>query len=277
MSVTVSLLWVCDSSPSSFSDSESCRDSLVLLRLPARRMEDREPPFLTRKLRAPLIWSSREPPIRILRMGAGEDGSGETSSALFIKISTQGNDKPISFVWHDTWSHLELPASSCHHRWCQTSAYGCCCWANRARLHHRGCPQSWSSSHSDDGRAPGPDADGSCPDPTGHTCAGIYSKGSSIACFWFIFSVHILFSRSIAILQVIIDPMNAYFLMWLTTRGSVRGRGKQGKVSRRKVVISNNSWQAAIFRAKGQPHFVGLTVSLGWIKNKAGWLKHWNV
>lgn len=97
MSVTVSLLWVCDSSPSSFSDSESCRDSLVLLRLPARRMEDSEPPFLTRKLRAPLIWSSREPPIRILRMGAGEDGSGETSSALFIKISTQGNDKPIGF------------------------------------------------------------------------------------------------------------------------------------------------------------------------------------
>lgn len=30
-------------------------------------------------------------------MGAGEDGSGETSSALFIKISTQGNDKPIGF------------------------------------------------------------------------------------------------------------------------------------------------------------------------------------
>lgn len=55
MSVTVSLLCVCDSSPSSFSDSESCRDSLVLLRLPARRMDDREPPFFTRKLRAPLI------------------------------------------------------------------------------------------------------------------------------------------------------------------------------------------------------------------------------
>lgn len=48
----------------------------------------------------------------------------------------------------------------------------------------------------------------------------------------------------------------------LTTSGSVRGRGKQGKVSRRKVVISNNNWQAAIFSAKGQPHFVGLTVSL---------------
>lgn len=91
MSVTVSLLCVCDSSPSSFSDSESCRDSLVLLRLPARRMEDREPPFFTRKLRAPLIWSSREPPIRILRMGAGEDGSGERSSKLFIIIiSRQG-------------------------------------------------------------------------------------------------------------------------------------------------------------------------------------------
>lgn len=60
----------------------------------------------------------------------------------------------------------------------------------------------------------------------------------------------------------------------LTTRGSVRGRGKQGKVSRRNVVISNNNWQAAIFRAKGQPHFVGLTVSVGWINNKAGQLKH---
>lgn len=47
-----------------------------------------------------------------------------------------------------------------------------------------------------------------------------------------------------------------------TTRGSVRGRGKQGKVSRRKVVISKSSWQAAIFNAKGQPHFVGFTVSL---------------
>lgn len=47
----------------------------------------------------------------------------------------------------------------------------------------------------------------------------------------------------------------------LTTSGSVRGRGKQGNVSRRKVVISSSSWQAAIFRAKGQPHFVGFTVS----------------
>lgn len=47
----------------------------------------------------------------------------------------------------------------------------------------------------------------------------------------------------------------------LTTRGSVRGRGKQGKVSLRKVVISSSSWHAAIFRAKGQPHLVGLTVS----------------
>lgn len=47
----------------------------------------------------------------------------------------------------------------------------------------------------------------------------------------------------------------------LTTRGSVRGRGKQGKVSRRKVVISSSSWHAAIFSAKGQPHLVGLTVS----------------
>lgn len=55
MSVTVSRLCVCDSSPSSFSDSESCRDNLVLLRLPALRIDDREPPFFTRKLRAPLI------------------------------------------------------------------------------------------------------------------------------------------------------------------------------------------------------------------------------
>lgn len=84
MSVTVSRLCVCDSSPSSFSDSESCRDSLVLLRLPALRMDDREPPFFTRKLRAPLIWSRREPPMRIFRMGAGEDGSGERSSTLFV-------------------------------------------------------------------------------------------------------------------------------------------------------------------------------------------------
>lgn len=73
MSVTVSLLCVWDSSPSSFSDSESCRDSLVLFRLPARRMDDNDPPFFTRKLRAPLICSSREPPIRIFRMGAGEE------------------------------------------------------------------------------------------------------------------------------------------------------------------------------------------------------------
>lgn len=90
MSVTVSLLCVCDSSPSSFSDSESCRDSLVLLRLPARRMEDKEPPFFTRKLRAPLIWSSREPPIRILRIGAGEEGSGKRSSKWL-------NDNSLTF------------------------------------------------------------------------------------------------------------------------------------------------------------------------------------
>ncbi len=48
----------------------------------------------------------------------------------------------------------------------------------------------------------------------------------------------------------------------LTTRGSVLGLGRQGKVSRRKVVISRSSWQAAIFREKGHPHFVGLTVSV---------------
>lgn len=87
MSVTVSRLCVCDSSPSSFSDSESCRDSLVLLRLPALRMDDREPPFFTRKLRAPLIWSRRVPPMRIFRMGTGEDGSGERSSTLFVTMN----------------------------------------------------------------------------------------------------------------------------------------------------------------------------------------------
>ena len=169
MSVTVSLLCVCDSSPSSFSDSESCRDSLVLLRLPARRMEDKEPPFLTRKLRAPLIWSSREPPIRILRMGAGEEGSGQRSSNLFILISRQGGDKANSLLRTTAWSHLEPPASSCHRRWCLTSACGCCCWENRVRPHRRGCPRSLSSSRSDGGRGRGPDAGGSCPDPTGDT------------------------------------------------------------------------------------------------------------
>lgn len=46
----------------------------------------------------------------------------------------------------------------------------------------------------------------------------------------------------------------------LTIRGSVRGRGRQGKVSLKKVVISKSSWQAAIFKAKGQLHFDGLTV-----------------
>lgn len=46
----------------------------------------------------------------------------------------------------------------------------------------------------------------------------------------------------------------------LTTRGSVRGLGMYGKVSRRKVVISRRSWQAAIFSAKGQQHLVGFTV-----------------
>lgn len=93
MSVTVSLLWVCDSCPSSFSDSESCRDSLVLLRLPARRMDDSEPPFFTRKLRAPLICSSLEPPMRILRTGAGEDGSGERSSEWLIKKKKKEKQK----------------------------------------------------------------------------------------------------------------------------------------------------------------------------------------
>lgn len=63
-----------------------------------------------------------------------------------------------------------------------------------------------------------------------------------------------------------------------TTRGSVRGRGKQGNVSRRKVVISKSSWQAAIFKAKGQPHFVGFTVSLwrGWIRKNTTWLQSQN-
>lgn len=46
----------------------------------------------------------------------------------------------------------------------------------------------------------------------------------------------------------------------LTTRGSGRGLGMYGKVSRRKVVISRRSWQAAIFSAKGQQHLVGFTV-----------------
>lgn len=65
--------------------------------------------------------------------------------------------------WHE--SHPEPPGSSYHRRWCQTSECGCCCWGNRARLRRRGCPQSWSSSRSDGGRALGPDAGGSCPDP----------------------------------------------------------------------------------------------------------------
>lgn len=73
ISVTVSLLWESSRSDStSFSDSESCLDILVLFRLPARRMDDSEPPFFTRKLLAPLICSSREPPIRIFLIGAEE-------------------------------------------------------------------------------------------------------------------------------------------------------------------------------------------------------------
>lgn len=48
----------------------------------------------------------------------------------------------------------------------------------------------------------------------------------------------------------------------LTTRGSVRGLGRQEKVSRRKVVISRRSWHAAIFKAKGQPHLEGFTVPM---------------
>lgn len=66
-SVTVSLLW--DSCSSSASDSESCRDNLLLFKLPTRRMLDKEPPFFTWKLRVPLIWSSREPPILIFLLG----------------------------------------------------------------------------------------------------------------------------------------------------------------------------------------------------------------
>lgn len=48
----------------------------------------------------------------------------------------------------------------------------------------------------------------------------------------------------------------------LTTSGSVRGLGRQEKVSRRKVVISRRSWHAAIFKAKGQPHLEGFTVPM---------------
>lgn len=66
-SVTVSLLW--DSCSSSASDSESCRDNLLLFKLPTRRMLDKEPPFFTWKLRVPLIWSRREPPILIFLLG----------------------------------------------------------------------------------------------------------------------------------------------------------------------------------------------------------------
>lgn len=40
----------------------------------------------------------------------------------------------------------------------------------------------------------------------------------------------------------------------------MRGLGRQEKVSLRKVVISRRSWQAAIFKAKGQPHLEGFTV-----------------
>lgn len=59
----------------------------------------------------------------------------------------------------------EIPASSCRHRWCPTLEYGYCCWANRARLRHQGFLRNWSSSRIDGGRAPGPDAGGSCPSP----------------------------------------------------------------------------------------------------------------
>jgi hypothetical protein len=54
------------------------------------------------------------------------------------------------------------------------------------------------------------------------------------------------------------------FTLLLTTRGSVRGLGRQEKVSLRKVVISRSSWHAAIFRAKGQPHLEGFTVPKEW-------------
>lgn len=86
MSVTVSLLCVCDSCPSSVSDSESCRESLVLFRLPARRMDDSDPPFFTRKLRAPLICSRREPPIRIFRMGAGGGVTGNEYHSMKLVL-----------------------------------------------------------------------------------------------------------------------------------------------------------------------------------------------
>ena len=66
-SATVSLLW--DSCSSSASDSESCRDNLLLFKLPTRRMLDKEPPFFTWKLRVPLSWSRREPPILIFLLG----------------------------------------------------------------------------------------------------------------------------------------------------------------------------------------------------------------
>lgn len=42
----------------------------------------------------------------------------------------------------------------------------------------------------------------------------------------------------------------------------MRGLGRHEKVSRRKVVISRRSWQAAIFKAKGQPHLEGFTVPM---------------
>lgn len=63
-------------------------------------------------------------------------------------------------------SHPGSQGSFSHRRWCRISEYDCCCLVNRVRPHHPGCLQSWSSSHSDGDQAPGPDAGGSCPDPT---------------------------------------------------------------------------------------------------------------
>lgn len=53
--------------------------------------------------------------MRILRMGAGEDGSGERSSTLFVTSRAGGREK-YGGVAFDTLSHLELPALSFHRR-----------------------------------------------------------------------------------------------------------------------------------------------------------------
>lgn len=101
------------------------------------------------------------------------------------------NDKsyfqPLSNMYMQTiipfsFYPVALVMISSPHSQCQTWGCGCCCSKNRVHLHHPGFLQSWSSSHSGDGLAQGPDASGSSLNPIGAKIQSWFGNCLTVRC-----------------------------------------------------------------------------------------------